>query len=137
MINFKIIDTGGIILPQQFYKSLSLIQEMFPISNVELETFNQKYEAFNFNLKDLSFKSRLTKKTPLKQGYFVVFLAKNNINKNEPFEQQNTRDKLVITIQDGLHSGQFIFPKKVLIEQKILTTQAKEKWHCVFIRVGG
>nr|WP_252894786.1 MepB family protein [Liquorilactobacillus satsumensis] len=76
MINFKIIDTGGIILPQQFYKSLSLIQEMFPISNVELETFNQKYEAFNFNLKDLSFKSRLTKKTPLKQGYFVVFLAK-------------------------------------------------------------
>ena len=113
-------------MPQKFYKSLSLIQKMFPISNIELEIFNQEYEAFNFNLKDLSFKSRLAKKTPLKQGYFVAFWQKNNINKNEPFDQQNSRDKLVITVQDGLHSGQFIFPKKVLIEQKILKTETSK-----------
>ncbi|KRM96271.1 hypothetical protein FC19_GL000551 [Liquorilactobacillus aquaticus DSM 21051] len=120
------IDTGGLILSQQFYKSLSLIQKMFPISNIELETFNQKYEAFNFNLEGLSFKSRLAKKTPLKHGYFVTFWQKNNINNNEPFNQQNTKDKLVITVLDGLRSGQFIFPKKVLIEQNILKTETSK-----------
>lgn len=117
------------------------------------DNYNSEYEGFCFQAKGLSFRSRRAKKTPKKCGYFVAFWEKDNNNKNTPYSFETFPDKLVISIIDGALSGQFIIPKKVLREKKILkdeeitgkmalrfypswetslnkTAQATQKWQC-------
>ena len=117
------------------------------------DTYNSEYEGFCFQADGLSFRSRRAKKTPKKQGYFVAFWEKDTNNKNIPFSFEAFPDKLVISVIDGPLSGQFIIPKSVLREKKILkhkgitgkmalrfypswenslnkTAQAAQKWQC-------
>lgn len=44
------------------YDSLRLIQSQFNIKNIEIEDFNQEYEAFNFECNSLTYKNRKAKK---------------------------------------------------------------------------
>lgn len=46
-------------------------------------------------------------------------------NKNIPFEYSESPDKLIITIIDGQHQGQFIFPKEILRDKGILSYDNK------------
>ncbi|HAP4494889.1 TPA: MepB family protein [Enterococcus faecalis] len=103
------------------YDSLRLIQSQFNIKNIEIEDFNQEYEAFNFECNSLTYKNRKAKKTPLKQGYFLAIWKKDQQNKNEPFSVIDSKDYLLVSIIDGKNYGYFKFPKSVLLKQKILT----------------
>ena len=92
------------------------------------DTYNSEYEGFCFQADGLSFRSRLSKKTPKKQGYFVAFWEKDANNKNTPYNFETFPDRLVISILDGDLSGQFVIPKNVLREKQILKHNgAKEK----------
>lgn len=77
-------------------------------------------EAFTFEFNNVTFKSRLAKKTPKTKGYFVAFWRKNESNENTPFDYATSEDKLIINIIDNDKKGQFIFPKSLLKEKGIV-----------------
>ena len=111
------------------YVSISFLNEIplfdyeFFLINYEFEQWNQEYEAFNFEFNGVEFKSRLAKKTPKKVGYFVAFWRKNEINKNRPFNFNESKDKLIINILDGSKKGQFVFPKDLLVKKGIISSK--------------
>ncbi len=74
-----------------------------------------------FNL--INFKSRLAKKTPKKQGYFVVIWKKDSLNKNIPFNENDIGDYLVVNILDNNNEGQFVFTVSILIEKGIIQSK--------------
>ncbi|MGV3245154.1 MepB family protein [Staphylococcus sp. 11261D007BR] len=49
------------------------------LTNFKVDNLNSDYEAFTFDLDKLTFKSRLARKTPKKEGVFCCFLAKKRI----------------------------------------------------------
>lgn len=103
----------------------------FSINQFELEVCNHEYEAFNFNINNNSFKSRLAKKTPKKAGYFVTLWLKNELEKNRPYNYDEMKDKLIINVLDGDNKGQFIFPKELLADKGVLRI-GKEKGKMAF-----
>ena len=96
------------------------------IQNLFVEKQNQAYEGLTFNLSDETYRSRLAKKTPNKKGYFVVFWEKDAQNKNQPYAFESAPDQLIVLVLDDKKQGIFLFPKKVLLEQGILTNQTSK-----------
>lgn len=93
----------------------------YPLEDYKVEEQNKEYEGTTFVLANQSFRSRKAKVTPKKLGYFVAFWEKNEKNKNQPYAINSAPDRLIITIIDQDKRGQFIFPKEILAEKKILT----------------
>ncbi|WP_323702495.1 MepB family protein [Mammaliicoccus sp. Dog046] len=91
------------------------------INNIEIEPLNKEYESSHFEINNIYYRSRRAKKTPNKKGYFVVFWIKDEENKNRPYTYSETPDKLIITVHDEQHIGQFIIPKEILLEKKIIS----------------
>lgn len=106
-----------------FLNEISVLNYNVLLMNLEFEEWNQEYEAFNFEFNGITFKSRLAKKTPKKVGYFVAFWRKNKINKNRPFNFSESKEKLIINILDGSKKGQFVFPKNLLVEKGIISSE--------------
>lgn len=106
-----------------FLNEIPLFDRNFSLIKHEFEQWNQEYEAFNFEFNGVEFKSRLAKKTPKKPGYFVAFWCKNKIDKNRPFNFDESKDKLIINILDGSKKGQFIFPKELLVKKGIISSE--------------
>ncbi|MGG5318234.1 MepB family protein [Enterococcus sp. AZ072] len=103
--------------------SLSYLHKLlnkFPIENLQSENQNQDYEGTIFSMNSVSFRSRLAKSTPKKKGYFVAFWEKDSEGKNQPFSYFDSPEKLIIVILDGQRSGQFVFPKDILLKNGIL-----------------
>ncbi|MDA9472355.1 MepB family protein [Enterococcus sp. 5H] len=96
------------------------------LENVILEEQNKDYEGAFFTIGKHSFRSRKGKRTPKKQGYFVVFWEKDTLNNNKAYDFVRAPDKLIITIFDEDKRGQFIFPKELLAEKNILSTENKQ-----------
>lgn len=108
------------------YNSLALLKKMFshiPNNAIEIETWNNEYEALNIYVDGKCYKSRLAKKTPKKAGYFVAIWHKNQQNKNMPFKYEDFPDTLVINVLDNNHKGQFIFPKDILLKKGIVQSE--------------
>lgn len=113
-------------------KSINLIKKL--LSTMEypeltkfcLEEQNKDYEGACFSISQSTFRSRLAKLTPKKKGYFLAFWEKNNLNTNQAFSYEKSPDYLIISIIDGDKTGQFIFPKDLLKQQKILRTEAQK-----------
>ncbi|MBO0424292.1 MepB family protein [Enterococcus plantarum] len=100
----------------------SIVQEIsdIPLKDFKMEEQNKEYEGATFVLGNQSFRSRMAKLTPKKQGYFVVFWEKDEANKNKSYDFVSAPDKLIITIVDQDKRGQFVFPKEMLAEKRIL-----------------
>ncbi|WP_294976134.1 MepB family protein [uncultured Leuconostoc sp.] len=94
----------------------------YNIEMISEESQNALYEGFTFRLKDKKFRSRLAKRTPTKKGYFVVFWEKDSHSKNKPFDYDNSPDFLIINVIDLYRQGQFVFPKALLVQKKILVS---------------
>ncbi|CBL91488.1 MULTISPECIES: MepB family protein [Leuconostoc] len=92
----------------------------YNVEQMSEESQNVLYEGFRFRLKNKTFRSRLAKKTPTKKGYFVAFWEKDNHAKNKPFDYESSPDFLIINVIDFKNQGQFIFPKALLAQKKIL-----------------
>lgn len=101
----------------------------FIYKNIEIykcEKQNEEYEGIVFIDRDTEshIRSRLAKKTPKKEGYFVAFWEKHN-GVNMPFSHADSSDLLIIIVYDQLQSGYFLFPKEVLINRDILSSENK------------
>ncbi|MCA1050977.1 MepB family protein [Priestia aryabhattai] len=76
-----------------------------------------------FNKQGQYIRFRVAKTTPNKVGQFVSFWEKDAAHKNQAFSYGKATDLLVInTFTSTNRFGQFIFPKEVLLKQKILKT---------------
>lgn len=114
----------------RFSKALTYVDEIFyqpnglTIKAIREETQNADYGAGVFQLNSKSVRFRVAKVTPTKLGQFVSFWEKDLNNKNQPFSYKNATDLLVINTfsNDNQFFGQFVFPKKILVEQNILRT---------------
>ncbi|MGO2093217.1 MAG: MepB family protein [Mammaliicoccus sciuri] len=106
------------------FDSIELIKNYFndePIEDYKFEELNIKYEACSFQIQNITYRSRRAKKTANKKGYFVVFWVKDQNDQNRPYTYSETPDKLIIAILDNNKKGLFIFPKDILLKQKIIS----------------
>lgn len=96
------------------------------ISDLILEPESQEYSALSFSINGSKFKFRSSKITPTKIGQFVTCWKRNSAGITEPFDVSDDFDFLIVQATDGTRFGQFVFPKTVLVEKKIITNLESE-----------
>lgn len=96
------------------------------ISAFRIEEESQEYFACQFQLNKRNIISRNSKITPTKTGQFVTFWKRNPNGPIEPFSETDSVDFFVVNSRTNNKLGQFVFPKSVLIEKGILSTNKKE-----------
>ena len=69
---------------------------------------------------------RTAKVTPTKIGQFVTLWKRIENSTIAPFDTTDAIDLVIIQVKTNNHSGLFVFPISVLIEQAIISTQKKE-----------
>lgn len=107
-------------------KSINILKDSlgnFEILNYEEQ--NSEYEGMVIQLASNNkiVRSRLAKKTPKKDGYFVAFWEKDNLNINQPFSDLDTPEALVILIDGEGKQGIFFIPKEVAVKNRILSNE--------------
>ena len=109
------------------FKELKVLYEAcsFAISDFKVEAESQEYGACKFQLNGLRVVYRNAKTTPKKVGQFVTCWKRNEKGPIEPFSELDSFDLLVINVSTNNHHGQFVFPKLVLAQKRILSTQTK------------
>lgn len=113
-------------------KDISMAQEQlykpcgFEITDLRVEKESAEYDAHTFKLNKLSIIYRASKITPTKVGQFVTIWKRNSQGITEPFHISDDIDFIVISVRNGNHFGQFIFPKSVLIDKGIISSSKKE-----------
>lgn len=95
------------------------------ITNLKEEKQNAEYAGCLFHLNNKTIRFRKSKVTPNKIGQFVSFWEKDENMRNRAFSYEATPDLLVITCIADNKLGQFIFPKEILLKEKILRTQSQ------------
>ena len=96
------------------------------ISDFRIETESREYKACQFQLNGLHIICRNAKITPKKVGQFVTCWKRNTKGITEPYSEADRCDLYVINVQSGDNIGQFVFPKSVLIEKGIISTDKKD-----------
>jgi hypothetical protein len=105
----------------EVYNKLNLV-----ISNYKDELESKDYNACRFQLNQYLIISRTAKITPKKIGQFVTFWKRPNYGEIEPYRDSDNFDFYLINVTSNSRIGQFVFPKSVLIEKGIVSTDNKE-----------
>lgn len=92
---------------------------------IALEEQNKEYSGAMIPFEQDWIRFRKAKITPKKIGQFVAFWEKK-AGKNSPYFSDTKASFTVIYVESKEQSGVFIFPKKVLVEQGILSSSAKK-----------
>ncbi|PIZ03922.1 MAG: hypothetical protein COY58_06960 [Gammaproteobacteria bacterium CG_4_10_14_0_8_um_filter_38_16] len=93
----------------------------FALENVMLEKESQEYAATSFMLNNHRILFRASKITPTKTGQFVTIWKRIHGGPIQPFDEKDPVDFVFISVRSDQNSGQFIFPKKILLERKIFS----------------
>jgi hypothetical protein len=93
----------------------------FPI----IEKESAEYGACSFKMNEFSIKFRVSKTTPTKIGQFVTVWKRSINGQIEPFDISDNLDFVIISSRKETNFGQFIFPKAILIEKGIISTNKK------------
>lgn len=97
------------------------------ITDFKIEADSQNYIGSQFKIDNFSILFRKAKVTPIKPGAFVALWKRNSIGENIPFEASDPFDFYFFEVEDGLNRGIFIFPKNILVINKILTSETEGK----------
>ena len=112
-----------------FYPELNTINNIVfkvigtSISNFKKKLESQAYHSSRFSLNNKSIIYRLAKNTPKKAGQFVTIWKRNDAGITEPFNYNDNFDYFLIAAIKENDFGFFIFPKTILLENKILSTK--------------
>ncbi|MGB0390592.1 MAG: MepB family protein [Salibacteraceae bacterium] len=98
----------------------------YQVSKLIKEPESADYEACRFQIDKKQVISRTAKLTPKKNGQFVTFWKRIRKGPIEPFHENDNFDFFVINIKLDNRLGQFVFPKKVLAEKGVISTNNKE-----------
>jgi hypothetical protein len=90
------------------------------IKNIILHETNKDYNACEFTLNNKKYCFRTGKITPTKIGHFVS-LWKYIDDVNSPYSANDNFDYYIFDVRENNKFGQFIFPKNILVKNKILT----------------
>ncbi|MNX15867.1 MepB protein [compost metagenome] len=96
------------------------------MTSFQKENESEEYSAFRFRLNNKNICYREAKITPTKTGQFVTLWKRNQSGIIEPFDYSDTIDFVIVTVRKDQNWGQFIFPKRTLLEKGIFSTQNKE-----------
>lgn len=96
------------------------------ISNLILDTESKEYKACRYNLNDLKIIDRKAKITPKKVGQFVTCWKRNQEGITSPFNESDDFDFYVINVNSNNNTGQFVFPKAILIDKGIVSSKNKD-----------
>lgn len=119
-------------LPENFpfytAKVKKLIYDYFDLklSNFKLNDESMEYEACSFQLETSQIICRTAKITPKKIGQFVTIWKRNSAGITTPFQESDLFDFIVITVQKDKHFGQFVFPKAILVQKRIVSSERIE-----------
>ncbi|MBS1950043.1 MAG: hypothetical protein OJF59_002308 [Cytophagales bacterium] len=97
----------------------------FNLSNLKQNLEGVQYGACSFELNGKIIQYRVSKITPTKTGQFVTTWKRNKDGITEPFDISDGLDFIIITSKSGRNFGQFIFPKSVLADKRIITRNGK------------
>nr|WP_294895084.1 MepB family protein [uncultured Pedobacter sp.] len=87
---------------------------------------NKEYSACSFRLDDKKVLFRKAKITPKKVGQFISIWKRNDLGITQPFDETDPIDFIIIVCEFANRSGAFVFPKWVLQENRIFTTNGIE-----------
>ncbi len=96
------------------------------VRNLKLDNESAEYGAADFTIHNQNIKFRVAKITPTKIGQFVTFWKRIDKGPITPYAYQDPFDLLIVNVQTETHFGQFVFPKKILCEKGIISTEEKE-----------
>lgn len=96
--------------------------ELTAITDITWSTEKNEYYACTFTLGSTRMVFREAKVTPKKIGLFVAIWKRNENNITIPYHIDDDFDYLVI----GTGSGCFVYPKSILVELQIITSNLKE-----------
>ncbi|KIO77738.1 hypothetical protein TH53_07330 [Pedobacter lusitanus] len=98
----------------------------FSYSKPVAEAESADYAAYSFELNCLSVRYRTAKITPTKTGQFVTLWKRIGNGPIQPFDSADDIDLFVISTRDGNRFGHFVFPKTLLVQKGIISTDLKE-----------
>ncbi|ABG59666.1 MepB family protein [Cytophaga hutchinsonii] len=90
-------------------------------SEIQPESESTEYGAATFRLNNKKIIFRVAKRTPTKTGQFVTIWKRNPEGITTPFDAADAFDFIVIFVRNGEQTGQFVFSKKVLTENRIIS----------------
>ena len=114
------------------FADLELIDELvfkpcnFSLKNIKPESESQQYAAHTFKLNEYKILFRKAKITPTKTGQFVTLWKRNEKGITEPFDLKDEFDFYLIATRTPSKFGVFIFPKKVLYDNKVLSDATRD-----------
>ncbi|WP_370420970.1 MepB family protein [Streptomyces sp. QH1-20] len=94
----------------------------FTCSEPVPEAESAEYAAHAFTVDGRSVRFRVAKTTPTKVGQFVTVWKRSPGGPIQPFDASDPVDLFVISTRDGDRFGQFVFPREVLRERDIVST---------------
>lgn len=93
--------------------------------NLKQNLESTEYGACSFELNGKKIQYRVSKITPTKIGQFVTIWKRNKNGRTEPYDTLDDLDFIIITSKSDNNFGQFIFPKSVLADNRIITRNGK------------
>ncbi len=98
----------------------------FHYTQPQIEEQNAEYGASLFHVNAWLIRYRVAKVTPKKEGQFVTMWHRNEMGISQPYDESDTVDYYVISTRKGDRFGQFVFPKAVLVNRKVLSVNGKD-----------
>ncbi|AOC95542.1 MepB protein [Flavobacterium anhuiense] len=120
-MNFSIASRDLVLSKEGIFKKADL-----QITSFQKESESEEYSAFRFQLNNKNICYREAKITPTKTGQFVTLWKRNRSGMIEPFDYSENIDFVIVNVRKDENWGQFIFPKKTLLEKGIFSTEKKE-----------
>lgn len=106
--------------------SLIYAPNQWQLSHFEQEKESGEYKACRFRLNGFRIVCRTAKITPTKTGQFVTLWKRTANGPIQPFEVSDPIDLFVINVNKEGLSGQFVFPKDVLLSKGVISGNDKE-----------
>lgn len=121
MENSKTNDSEIELINEFIFKACNL-----ELTNIVEELESREYAAHSFQLDKKTVKFRIGKITPTKTGQFVTIWKRNEKGITCPYNITDNFDFFIIATRKEANFGLFIFPKDVLLENKIISNNERE-----------
>lgn len=109
----------------QLLNDLILKRLNLQLSEITPDLECEEYFGFNFKINETQIKFRKSKLTPKKIGQFLTFWKRDMDGKTVPFYINDDFDFYIISIEENENSGFFIFPKRVLEKENLISSENK------------
>ncbi|GGH03853.1 hypothetical protein GCM10011416_23640 [Polaribacter pacificus] len=96
------------------------------VSDYQQEIESKEYKACSYKINGIKIIERTAKRTPKKIGQFVTCWKRNKNGITEPHKQTDDFEFFIIKAITKNNRGFFKFPKEVLINKGIVSTEKKD-----------